>query len=264
MEYSATMDVPGPNRAHYIRTFGNFICCALALSLLMMTVRFARAETPADIVAIGIPGGSSTVYAWYRTGFVSQGTSDNLGNRRAKYPFTVPAPLTPANIVGISGFREPYWRNGARCDWLTVYDDLTLSIGTSDNLARCYSGLSYQLPPGRNPRTILDIAIKKTGRAAYDEGPIIYVFYSGGEVSIGSFSFSSSLNRLYERRCEHDVADCYHDFTLPEGFRAPAIVGVDMAPGDNHVFTWLNSGDVMSGTRANLYRYRSPYRFIVP
>ena len=272
MQHSATTDASDPNSTQGVRTFGEGLCYVLALILPMTTSMFARAESPADIVAVGIPGGNSTVYTWYRTGFASQGTSDNLGNRRAKYPFTVPRPLTPTNIVGISAFREPYWKNGRRCDWLTLYDNLTMSIGTSDNLARCYSGLPYELPPGRVPRSIVDIAIKKTGAPSSnwtspgrDEDPMIYVFYSGVDVSIGSFSFSRATTRLYARGCEWDgAADCYHDFDLPDGYRSPAIVGVDMAPGDNHIFVWLVTGDVMSGTRDKLDRYRTPYRFVVP
>lgn len=264
MQHSATMDTRGPSRPCRPRPFGNFLCCVLALALLMVTAAFAIAESPTDIVAIGIPGGSSTVYTWYRTGFVSQGTSDDLGSRRAKYPFIVPRPLTPANIVGISAFREPYWKNGLRCDWLTLYDDFTMSIGTSDNLARCYAKLPYELPPGRTPIQIVDIGIKKTeANSRFNwapspyEGPTIYVFYTGGDVSVGSFAFHNPTRLYRESRT-------YHNFILPAGFVPPAIVGVDIAPGDDHVFAWFNSGDVMSGTTDNFYRYRAPYRFVVP
>jgi len=79
------------------------------------------------------------VYAWYTDGTVSAGTSTNLEEYRAPYPYTAAAGKTLDDIVDL----------GIACsnDYVSAwYVDETVSIGTSWDLDERQEPYPYSLP----------------------------------------------------------------------------------------------------------------------
>lgn len=185
----------------------------------------------ADVIDLSIsPAG--VVYAWWSDGTVTEGSSDDLELDRSRYPFTLPAGKTTADIVGIQiakGTGNTY----------AFYDDGTRSIGSPSDLDSVSGPVAYTLPPGYLTSDIVAIDHAPNGRT--------YTWYDDGKVSSGT---STDL----------DANTAPTAFTLPPGRVGFQILGIAIsAAGDT--YAWYAPGDVSAGSTTDLDSVRSLYVF---
>ncbi len=94
--------------------------------------RYTTAPGQAYTNIVGMAGddGNNRLYAWYRDGRVSSGTSDDLDRYRALYGYDLAGGQVPSNVVEMladGSFTCAFYRNG------------TVSCGTTDDLDRSRS-----------------------------------------------------------------------------------------------------------------------------
>lgn len=175
-------------------------------------------KTPNDIVAMAIAGSDDHVYAWYKDGTVSSGTSTNLEAYRKPYRYEIRDGETPGNIVGIaiakSDDRVYAW-----------YDDGTVSSGTTSNLSSARHRYDYTLPPGKSPDDIVDMDI------APDDH--VFVWYKDGTASSGT------TDRLDKYRALYKVT--LSAFEPPDGWYRQHTVGMGIAGSTSRVYIWFNA-----------------------
>lgn len=135
------------------------------------------AKTPRDIVAMAIDCSDDHVFAWYKDGTVSSGTSTNLDVYRKLYRYALPTGKTTSDIVGVGIANDDHV--------FAWYRDGTVSSGTSEDLDKYRKPYGYTLPPGKTPNNIVAMAI-----ACSDNS--VYTWYRDGTVSSGT---SDDLDR---------------------------------------------------------------------
>ena len=129
-------------------------------------------KAPTDIVGMGIAG-DDHVYAWYRDGTVSSGTSTDLDRYRPPSRYSLAPGKSPADVVGID--------IACSDDHVYVwYSDGTVSSGTSTDLDKYRARYRYSLLPGRVPRDLVE-----TGIARNDH---VYAWYTDRTISSGTTS----------------------------------------------------------------------------
>lgn len=200
----------------------------------------AVAETPEDVVSMAIAPDTGHVFAWYRDGNVSSGTSDDLARHRQLYGYILPRGKTPNDIVAIvitktkkRNFTSAYYRDG------------TYSQGKSDNLAEFNSFFPYTLPEGKTPNDIVGMGY------ASDSG-LTFAWYRDGTVSAA---------RQY--RDDFSAGRAPYRYRLPSGKTPNDIVGMSTST-DGHHFAWYRDGTVSAGTSDNLESFRTPYAYHLP
>lgn len=129
-------------------------------------------KTPGDVVGMGIAG-DDHVYAWYRDGTVSAGTSTDLDRYRPPSRYSLAPGKSPADVLAID--------IACSDDHVYVwYSDRTVSSGTSTDLDKYRARYRYSLPPGRVPRDLVE-----TGIARNDH---VYAWYADRAISSGTSS----------------------------------------------------------------------------
>ena len=125
-----------------------------------------------DVVGVAIaPDQSDHVVAWFDDGRVSEGTRDDLSALASPEPFTLPAGLSPGNIVGV-GINS----DGDVHAW---YDDGTRSAGTITDLTATLTDTRYSTDASHRPGDIAAIAIDPS------DGDRVWTLYADGAVSSG-------------------------------------------------------------------------------
>lgn len=153
-------------------------------------------KTPLDIVGIGIAG-NDHVYAWYRDGTASSGTSRDLDRYRAPYRYSLAPGKTPADVVGI----DIACSNDHVYVW---YKDGTASSGTSGDLDKYRAPYSFSLAPGKSPTDVVGIGI-----AGNDH---VYAWYRDRTVSSGTSSDFDQYRPSYSYSLQPPPAcDIYTD-----------------------------------------------------
>lgn len=108
-------------------------------------------KTPLDIVGISIAS-DDHVYAWYRDGTASSGTSSDLDKYRLPYSYSLAPGKSPGDVAGI----------GIACSNDHVYawyKDGTVSSGKSSDLDQYRTPYTYTLPPGKGAAHLVGIDI---------------------------------------------------------------------------------------------------------
>jgi hypothetical protein len=191
-----------------------------------------------DIVGMGIAGSDDHVYAWYKDGYVSSGTSRDLDVYRDLYTYSLPPGKSPGDIVGIA-------IAGSNDHVYAWYKDESVSSGTSLDLDEYRDLYTYSLPPGKSPEDIVGIAI-----AGSDDH--VYAWYRDGTVSSGT---SMDLGEYLD-------PDAYY---LPSGKSFDNIVGIGIAGSNDYVYAWYSDGTVSAGRSiSDLGDYRPPSSFTMP
>ncbi|MDR4479684.1 MAG: hypothetical protein R3B37_08080 [Nitrospira sp.] len=189
---------------------------------------------PANIVGMGIDGTNNNVFAWYRDGTVTAGTTDKLHSRRTPYKYKLPGGKQPTDIVGMAIDGS----NGMNFAW---YRDGTVSAGSSDNLSSKRLPYKYRLPAGYSPDDIVGMGLD-------DDNNNVFAWYRDGKVSAGT------TDNLGSRRAPYP-------YTLPAGKTAGDIVGMAVDGDNNNVFAWFSDGTVSAGTTENMLIRRPPYQY---
>jgi hypothetical protein len=190
------------------------------------------------IVGMAIAQDTGYVYAWYRDGTVSAGTSEDLIRHRRPYSYVLATGKTPDDVVE---FVQYAGRNNNTC-CLAYYMDGTFSAGDSDNLARHVQSSRYLLPEGKMPGDIVGMGARYRGRRIE-----VITWYRDGTVSVGEPGNLGS-------------ARAPAPYALPHGKRPGNIIGVGIAR-NGDCFAWYHDGTVSSGRFDNLGSRRAPYPF---
>jgi hypothetical protein len=113
---------------------------------------------PGDIVGIGIDDDINHTYVWFRNGYVSSGSTDNIGKFRQPYRYELPkSPRTgrtysPSDIVGMA-------IDGSNNYSFAWYEDGYVSAGTTEQLWKYRQPYQYRLPEGVKPSQVVDFGI---------------------------------------------------------------------------------------------------------
>lgn len=189
---------------------------------------------PRNIVGMGIDGTNNNVFAWYRDGTVTAGTTDKLHSRRTPYKYRLPSRKRPTDIVGMAIDGS----NGMNFAW---YRDGTVSAGSSDDLGSRRSLYRYRLPAGKTPDDIVGMGLD-------DDNNFVFAWYRDGTVSAGT------TDNLGSRRAPYP-------YTLPAAKTPGDIVGMAVDGDNNNVFAWFSDGTVSAGTTENMLIRRPPYPY---
>jgi CubicO group peptidase (beta-lactamase class C family) len=196
-------------------------------------------HTPIIDIAIGP---DDKVYAYYRDGTYSVGTSADLAQHAAPKPYTLPAGTRIIDLRGISmtGAGHVY-------SWFDTDDGLKVAIGSPGDLG-AVQGLSQgavKIPRPQSAASIVGIGIAKSNGH-------VYVHYDDGTFSSGTstdFDFYQALKPYGQ--------------APGSGGTSYDIRGVDIAS-DNHLYAWFGNGKASSGRSDHLDAYRVPYAYKVP
>jgi hypothetical protein len=127
-------------------------------------------KSPRDIVGMGIAG-DDHVYAWYRDGTVSSGTSTDLDRYRPPSRYSLAPGRSPADVMAID--------IACSDDHVYVwYSDGTVSSGTSTDLDKYRPPSRYVLPAGSAPRNIVEMGIARNDH--------VYAWYTDRAISAGT------------------------------------------------------------------------------
>lgn len=173
-------------------------------------------KTPPDVVAMAIAG-NDHVYAWYRDGTVSSGSSTDLQAHRKPYPYKVGQGRSIGDIVAIAIAKS----NDRVYAW---YRSGSVSSGTSSDLSSIQPHYSYTLPPGKFPDDIVDIGI------APDDH--VYVWYKDATASSGTTSRLDQYRPLYKTT--------FSGFQPPEAWFRNRTVGMAIAGTTSRVYIWTD------------------------
>lgn len=127
----------------------------------------------------------------------------------------------------------------------TWYANGTVSVGSSDDLAKYQAAKPFALPDGKSITDIHEIAIANNDRA--------YVWYKDGSRSIGS---STKLDNYSGILMDEDGEDPVTP-KMPSGKTILNVVGVGIAKSNNHVYVWYDDGTYSSGTSTDFTKYFS-------
>jgi hypothetical protein len=179
---------------------------------------------------MGIDGENNYNFVWFKDGWVSAGSSENLGKYRKPYEYQLPLnpdtnkPYRPKDIVGMgvdgeNNYNFVWFRNG----WV--------SAGSSEDLGKYRKPYEYQLPlnPETNkpyrPQDIIGMGID--GENNYN-----FVWYKDGRVSAGTSEDLGKYRKPYKIE------------------RAPAVnvqpndvVGMGIDGENNWIFVWFVGKD---------------------
>lgn len=165
---------------------------------------------------------------------VSAGSSADLDQHRAAYPYSAPPGKSPGQIVGmgIAGSNDYVYA------W---FADGTVSAGSSGDLDLYRAPYRYELPPNKAPEDIVGMGIAGSN-------DWVYAWYRDGTVSSGS---SRDLD-------QHRAPSAY---TLPPGRSPDDISGIGITGSNDRVYAWYRDGTVSIGTSRDLDRYSAPYAY---
>ncbi|WP_298837945.1 serine hydrolase [uncultured Roseobacter sp.] len=203
------------------------------------------------IIAMAIAS-DDRVYAWYRNGTVSIGTSANLTAYQAPRSFTVAEgrEIKDLHAVAISPDDHVY-------AW---YKDGTRSIGTSRDLdAR--AGIPFDEDNQPTQKVSLPVGPDGDRKSMHDVVGIgiaksdshVYVWYDDGTVSSGS---SLDFDRYFSNRT-------YASPVISQANYRYRIRGMGIAS-DDHIYAWTSGKLAFSGHSGNLTAYRAPYAYSHP
>jgi hypothetical protein len=119
----------------------------------------------------------------------------------------------------------------------------TVSSGSTTNATLYRSPVSYSLPGGQSPSTVVAIAIANTNWC--------YFWYSNGTMSVG---FSNNATAHIAPK----------PYLLPAGKTPADILAISIAKSSNNVYTWYKDGTASVGNSTDLGAIRSPYPYTVP
>ncbi|KZK86300.1 hypothetical protein PsW64_01553 [Pseudovibrio sp. W64] len=125
-----------------------------------------------DMIGFALDGENNMVFAWYRDGYVSAGSSDDLDSKRSKYRYSLTSGYEPSDIVGMAMDGENNWS-------FVWYKNGYVSAGSSDDLDKHRKPYKYTLAPGYTPA---DVA----GMGVDGENNLNFVWYKDGFVSAGT------------------------------------------------------------------------------
>jgi hypothetical protein len=151
------------------------------------------------------------VYTWYANGTYSIGWSWDLTEHVERKRYTLPAPYTPEDIVGM-GFSS----SGALFTW---FSDGKVCTGRANRLNSVRAPYAYSTPSGLQPSDIVGIDI------AHND--YVYTWYKNGVRSVGN---SSDLDYFQTG-----------SYVAAAGMTPQDIVEVaisEVSPGIDRVFTW--------------------------
>ncbi len=182
-----------------------------------------------DAVGIGIAGSDDHVYVWYRDGTISSGSTRHLGQYRPPQPFSLPPGRWPSDIVAIAitGASER-----VRDRVYAWYRDGTMSAGTSRDLAADIPPRPYTLAPGKDPLSVVGIAIAKSNDR-------VFAWYDDGTVSSGT---SQDL----------DAYTPAQPYAAAAGFAPRDIVDIDIAANGDRVYSWYARCPLSSSETLNV------------
>lgn len=172
-----------------------------------------RLKSPgAEVVGVAIAGSDDVVYAWYRDGTVSAGTSVDLVSRRLPYAYTLPPGKRVEDIIdmAIAGSNDRVYA------W---YRDGMVSSGTSSDLDKYQAPAPYSLPHGKSPADVVGIGIAGSNDR-------VYAWYADGTVSSGT---SRDL----------DASTPPQPVSMPSERSAGHILAQGIAGSNDHVYTWF-------------------------
>jgi hypothetical protein len=133
-------------------------------------------KSPGDIMGMGIAG-DDHVYAWYRDGTVSSGTSTDLDRFRPPARYSLAPGRSPADVVAID--------IACSDDHVYVwYSDGTVSSGTSTDLDRFRPRSRYSLPASQTPRDLVEMGIARNDH--------VHAWYTDRRIGSGT---STQLDR---------------------------------------------------------------------
>jgi hypothetical protein len=121
---------------------------------------------------MALDGDNNYVFAWYKDGTVSAGSSTDLERYRKRYKYTMPPGRSPRDIVGMA-------IDGDTNLIFTGYDDGTVSAGTSDNLWKKRKPHPYVLPPGKTPAEVVGFGLD-------GDNNNVFVWFNDETVSAGT------------------------------------------------------------------------------
>ena len=236
-----------------------------SLLFFVLTVIPSHALKPRAIVGIGIAQDTGHVYAWYKNGTVSSGTSDDLAKYKRPYNYVLPNGYKSTDIVGIVlrprfeiDKKKPGFNFMAIPSTYVFYKNGKYSIGTSNNLAKYAPPRPYSLPSGKSPSDIVGVSYSKKEKMTYDDVDhnakdiAFFVFFKDGTVSAGF-----EAHRLDSFRKPYQ-------YVTPTGISPTDIKGVGCAPDKRWHYGWYNDNTVSAGSSDNLDRYRKRYNYIMP
>ena len=137
-----------------------------------------RRYQPTDIVGMGVDGENNYNFVWFKDGYVSAGTSDNLARYRAPYRYRLPEnpstgrPYRPADIIGMG-------IDGGNNHIFAFYEDARVSAGTSDDLGKFRKPYRVLKRPAPNvgPEDVIGIGID-------GENNHVFVWFIGRDARI--------------------------------------------------------------------------------
>lgn len=187
-------------------------------------------HTPVVDVAISA---EDRVYAWYRNGTFSIGSSSNLARHEAPSAFTLPSGkrLSDIRAIGITQNVPPV------C--FVWYDDRSFSVGTPEALGSVQIGeeKAVALPPGKTMNHVVGIDFAKSTNN-------VYVWFEDGTVCSG---IPIDLARHFAPRT----------YACPPGMTPFQIRGIGIAKNDR-VYAWFSTGQASSGSSSKLDGHRAP------
>ena len=239
---------------------------------LSSAVKGDNMATISDIVGLGIDDTNNLVFAWFRNGMVSAGSSTDLSSKRDPQPYTLPKGKTVSDIVGMG-------IDGTNNLVFAWYRDGTVSAGTSRNLGAERPPAPYVLPGGKRPDDVVGMEID-------GKNNLCFAWYRDGTVSAGSSRDLGSKRQpapyvLADNKTAADVIDMGID-GLAEEKLLPALIDLtgeafgvgkdDKSIGEelkklfddvtrSLVFAWYRDGTVSAGKSKALAMFRpaSPF-----
>ncbi len=246
----------------YISKVSPFV---LSLLFLVISAIPGHALKPRAIVAIGIAQDTGHVYAWYKNGTVSSGTSNDLAKHKRPYKYVLPEGYEPRDIAGITlrpifvaDTKSVLFKlNGIPATYV-FYKNGKYSIGTSNNLAKYQQPKSYTLPTGKSPKDIVGVSYSKREKMTFDsternnKDMAFFVFFKDGTVTAGF------------RPQQLDSFRKPYQYVTPTGISPTDIKGMGCAPDTRYHYGWYNDNTVSAGSSDNLDRYRKRYNYTLP
>ena len=93
---------------YYLKPHGTIYCGVSGKEGKHYGYSVAHGKQPKDVVAVAIDSSNNMIFAYYRDGTVSAGTSDDLDNKRPATEYRLPGDKSPQDIIdiGIDGFNH--------------------------------------------------------------------------------------------------------------------------------------------------------------
>lgn len=188
-----------------------------------------------NVQAIALDGENNYMFAWYKDGTVTAGSSTRIHNFRHPYAYRVGPGIPRSDIVGMGLDGE----NNRVYAWLRNGHVIS---GSSDDLDRFRAPYRYSLPSGYSPNDIVGMGVD--GENNYN-----FVWFRDGRVSAGTSNDLDKFRAPYR-------------YSLPPGYSPSDIVGMAVDGENNWTFAYYRDGMVSAGTSDDLDRHRAPQRVI--